>query len=150
MYAPQLGRFLNTDPLVRDPTILVDNNWFGERLRAIRDSYGYCRNNPVNVTDPSGQDWQTDLAACIRAARDQYEQCIKREPEEKCMATLAADIARCIDKHRPPIPPPPPPPPPEPFRFPKWFRSLRPAFPVLPVIPIWPKIKCVLGEFDVA
>lgn len=54
MYSPQLGRFLSQDPLVRDPTILNDNNWFGDRLTEIRNLYGYCGNNPVTYTDPSG------------------------------------------------------------------------------------------------
>ncbi len=54
MYSPQLGRFLSTDPLVADPTILYDNNWFGERMTLMRNLYGYCRNSPTVRIDPSG------------------------------------------------------------------------------------------------
>ena len=54
MYAPQLGRFVSQDPLAADPTLLYDNNWFGQRLTEIRNLYGYCENNPVNRVDPSG------------------------------------------------------------------------------------------------
>ncbi len=54
MYSPQLGRFLNPDPLVANPTILYDNNWFGDRLTMMRNLYGYADNNPINRTDPSG------------------------------------------------------------------------------------------------
>ncbi len=54
MYSPQLGRFLSEDPLTRDPVILNDNNWFGERLDAMRNTYWYANNDPVNKRDPSG------------------------------------------------------------------------------------------------
>lgn len=62
MYSPQLGRFLSRDPLVEgQPDIFYDNNWFGDRLTAMRNLYGYANNNPVNHTDPSGLDWAGDL-----------------------------------------------------------------------------------------
>jgi RHS repeat-associated protein len=54
MYAPQLGRFASQDPLAADPTLLYDNNWFGDRLTLMRNLYGYTTNNPVNWVDPSG------------------------------------------------------------------------------------------------
>jgi RHS repeat-associated protein len=55
MYSPQLGRFLSRDPLVAgQPDIFYDNNWFGDRLTAMRNLYGYADNNPVNYVDPSG------------------------------------------------------------------------------------------------
>lgn len=54
MYSPQLGRFLSQDPLVASPTVLYDNNWFGDRLTLMRNLYGYVDNNPINATDPSG------------------------------------------------------------------------------------------------
>jgi RHS repeat-associated protein len=54
MYSPPLGRFLSEDPLIADPTILYDNNWFGERLTVMRNLYGYVGNSPTNYVDPSG------------------------------------------------------------------------------------------------
>lgn len=54
MYSPPLGRFLSPDPLTRDPTLMYDNNWYGDQLTLMRNQYGYCDNNPVNRTDPSG------------------------------------------------------------------------------------------------
>jgi RHS repeat-associated protein len=44
-YDPQLGRFIQPDPTVPDPT---DSQSFNR--------YSYCRNNPLNQTDPSGFD----------------------------------------------------------------------------------------------
>jgi len=54
MYSPQLGRFLSEDPLEANPTLLYDNNWFGDALTRMWNLYGYCDNNPVNWADPSG------------------------------------------------------------------------------------------------
>jgi len=61
MYSPQLGRWLNPDPLTRDPTILNDNNWYGDQMTSMRNVYGYCGNNPVNHADPTGLDWTDQL-----------------------------------------------------------------------------------------
>lgn len=44
-YDPQLGRFIQPDPTVPDPS---DSQSFNR--------YSYCRNNPLNETDPSGFD----------------------------------------------------------------------------------------------
>ncbi len=44
IYDPTLGRFLQTDPFVQDPTNLQNYN-----------RYGYCFNNPASCTDPTGQ-----------------------------------------------------------------------------------------------
>jgi RHS repeat-associated protein len=54
MYSPPLGAFLSKDPLIADPMILNDNNWFGAALSAMKNAYRYGDNNPVNSTDPSG------------------------------------------------------------------------------------------------
>lgn len=56
MYQPVLNRFLSRDPLPPDgqPDILYDNNWYGDRMTWMRNTYGYCDNNPVNKGDPSG------------------------------------------------------------------------------------------------
>ena len=42
-YDPQLGRFIQPDPTIPDPTDSQSLN-----------RYSYCRNNPLNETDPSG------------------------------------------------------------------------------------------------
>jgi len=44
-YDPQLGRFIQPDPTVPDPTDSQSLN-----------RYSYCRNNPLNETDPTGFD----------------------------------------------------------------------------------------------
>jgi RHS repeat-associated protein len=56
MYSPPLGRFLSRDPLPQNggPDILFDNNWFGGRLTAMSNLYGYIDNSPTRDTDPSG------------------------------------------------------------------------------------------------
>ena len=43
VFDPNIGRFLQTDPLIQDPFNLQNF-----------DRYGYCYNNPLTCTDPSG------------------------------------------------------------------------------------------------
>jgi len=66
MYQPTLGRFTSRDPLDDGGVdILHDNNWFGQRLDAMREHpYAYARGNPVNYTDPSGFGVNQDLRSC--------------------------------------------------------------------------------------
>jgi RHS repeat-associated protein len=44
IFDPMLGMFLQSDPFIQDPTNLQNFN-----------RYGYCYNNPLTCTDPSGQ-----------------------------------------------------------------------------------------------
>ncbi len=101
MYSPKLGRFLTEDPLTRDPTILHDNNWFGDALTLMKNKYGYCGNNPINATDPSGLHSHDD---CDRW----YEQCgdtcrampnrtwWDRNRRRICWANCFSEYAACI------------------------------------------------------
>ena len=68
MYDRWTTRFTSRDPLPApgEPVVLSDNNWFGERLTAMRSQYGYdssiyaanrytyAANNPLRYRDPSG------------------------------------------------------------------------------------------------
>jgi RHS repeat-associated protein len=49
IFDPTLGRFMQGDPLIQDPLNLQNY-----------DRYGYCYNNPLTCTDPSGQSWLSD------------------------------------------------------------------------------------------
>lgn len=49
-YDPGLGRFVSSDPTVQHPNDPQDLN-----------RYAYCRNNPVNLIDPSGYGWLSDF-----------------------------------------------------------------------------------------
>ena len=48
LYDPALGRFLAPDPVVTDPSSLLDFN-----------RYMYARNNPMLYTDESGESWKS-------------------------------------------------------------------------------------------
>ena len=50
IFDPTLGVFLQGDPLIQDPLNLQNY-----------DRYGYCYNNPLTCTDPSGQSFFSDL-----------------------------------------------------------------------------------------
>ena len=50
LYDPALGRFLAPDPVVTDPSSLLDFN-----------RYMYARNNPMLYTDESGESWGTAI-----------------------------------------------------------------------------------------
>jgi len=50
IFDPTLGRFMQSDPLVQDPLNLQNF-----------DRYGYCFNNPLTCTDPSGYSFWTRL-----------------------------------------------------------------------------------------
>lgn len=45
-YDPEIGRFITPDSTIAHPFDPQDLN-----------RYGYCRNNPVNYTDPTGESW---------------------------------------------------------------------------------------------
>ncbi|MDP2922026.1 MAG: toxin TcdB middle/N-terminal domain-containing protein [Candidatus Omnitrophota bacterium] len=45
-YDPEIGRFITADPTIQRPFDPQDLN-----------RYSYCRNNPINYTDPSGLGW---------------------------------------------------------------------------------------------
>jgi RHS repeat-associated protein len=102
MYSPKLARFLSEDPLTLNPTILNDNNWFGDALTRMRNLYGYCDNDPVNWTDPSGLiRYQTPLpiaGACSPEGRTKtYDTTVPRTatatPETKTQPCLTAEVS---------------------------------------------------------
>ena len=49
-YDPLIGRFISADPTVQHPNDPQDLN-----------RYAYCRNNPINLVDPSGYGWFSDF-----------------------------------------------------------------------------------------
>lgn len=57
IFDPTLGRFMQADPFVQDPSNLQNF-----------DRYAYCYNNPLTCTDPSGLSFWTELRdSAIRA-----------------------------------------------------------------------------------
>ena len=50
IYDPLIGRFMSADPYIQAPSDLQSFN-----------RYAYVRNNPLNLTDPSGYSWWTKL-----------------------------------------------------------------------------------------
>ncbi|MEJ2305818.1 MAG: RHS repeat-associated core domain-containing protein [Anaerolineales bacterium] len=60
-YTPYLNRFIQRDPTLPDPYIPADWN-----------RYAYVRDNPVNLTDPSGMCAQGDQP-CLKAAQRLFE-----------------------------------------------------------------------------
>ena len=69
IFDPTLGVFLQADPMIQDGFNLQNYN-----------RYGYCYNNPLTCTDPSGRSfWTSFRGAFIRAlavAADYYTDCI--------------------------------------------------------------------------
>jgi RHS repeat-associated protein len=53
-YNPAIGHFMSADSVVPNP-----NDTYSY------DRYAYCRNNPVNLTDPSGHFWNIIIGAII-------------------------------------------------------------------------------------
>jgi RHS repeat-associated protein len=48
LYDPEIGRFLQADPIIQEP--LNGQNY---------NRYGYVQNNPLSYTDPTGFSWWT-------------------------------------------------------------------------------------------
>jgi RHS repeat-associated protein len=55
-YNPKLGRFVTADPTIQHPYDPQDLN-----------RYAYCRNNPVNLVDPSGYGWLKKIAQAFKS-----------------------------------------------------------------------------------
>ncbi|MGB2677250.1 MAG: RHS repeat-associated core domain-containing protein [Candidatus Acidiferrum sp.] len=53
-YISRFGRFCSADPLMGDPS--DPQSW---------NRYAYVRNDPINMTDPSGQSWLTTLLSVL-------------------------------------------------------------------------------------
>ena len=54
IFDPTLGVFLQSDPFIQDPSNLQNFN-----------RYGYCYNNPLTCTDPSGQSFWTSIRSTV-------------------------------------------------------------------------------------
>jgi RHS repeat-associated protein len=54
IFDPTLGRFLQADPRIQDPTNLQNFN-----------RYGYCFNNPLTCSDPSGYSFWTRIRSSV-------------------------------------------------------------------------------------
>src|SRR5262249_20923911 len=52
LFDPNTGRFIQPDPMLQTPENLQNYN-----------RYGYCLNNPLNCTDPTGYSWFDWVAA---------------------------------------------------------------------------------------
>jgi RHS repeat-associated protein len=64
-YASTMGRFLSPDPLMATPERLLDpQEW---------NMYGYARNNPLSITDPTGLDiWLQGCGANSSTCQNNY------------------------------------------------------------------------------
>jgi RHS repeat-associated protein len=77
MYTSQYGRFMQSDPVTqgcgnRNPEILAGAN---QRLPESLNRYGYVRNDPVNLIDPSGLYGETPEEADLLCALGVLEFC---------------------------------------------------------------------------
>ena len=96
-YSPDVGRWLSKD---------------GIRWRAHQTNlYVYVDNDPINRTDPSGQDWSPDPGPCVVELYVCIATCIDIETRAEC-AYACADAARDCDV----LPDPDPTPDPDPNR----------------------------------
>ena len=114
MYSPKLGRFLSQDPLVADPTVLSDNNWFGDALTVMKNRYGrgfqaddinpyrYVGNNPTNRVDPTGLLYhEIQVIRCATRLSPQRAACEVAFLAGAAVGTAAAPytsvpIAKCV------------------------------------------------------
>ncbi|MDD5680360.1 MAG: hypothetical protein PHI59_03870, partial [Candidatus Omnitrophica bacterium] len=79
-YDPGLGRFLQTDPV----------GYEGGNLNL----YGYCSNNPINRTDPSGKcDWGVKLAGVLDRLISNAEEFYTKSPDLWVFNGIVSTIA---------------------------------------------------------
>ncbi|NLW83448.1 MAG: RHS repeat-associated core domain-containing protein [Phycisphaerae bacterium] len=101
-YSPQLGRFMQHDPLGLSPSNLFFKNSPLFQMKTGMNVYSYVNNNAINLKDPSG------LATCLdndrydklaNSSREHFKYLLaaSHEAGDACRAAADAALAGCFD-----------------------------------------------------